>query len=88
MRCGHEGTDVEMKLANLEGEASEDGERLGTVTVAMAVDDSRHGPRGMEYAQVPARFGNEPRCHDRAACRGRVAEAKRTPAVEEVVPWL
>jgi hypothetical protein len=54
MRCGNEGPDVVMRLADLEDEAKEDGERLSTVTVAMPVGESRHGVRGIEYSEVPA----------------------------------
>jgi hypothetical protein len=90
MRCGHEGTDVRMALADLEGEAKQDREPLGRVTVAMPVDESRNGPRALAYAEVPARYGNEPRCRDRAACAARViADRSPAPAVEEEpAPWL
>lgn len=90
-RCGHEGTegrDVAFRLTSLEDEAREDGGRVGTETVAIHVNEDRHGPRGMEYSEVPKRFSTEARCVDRAACRGRVAVAGQQPTVEERVPWL
>lgn len=85
LRCGAESADVRMALVDLEAEAREDGEPLGKVTVA--VPDER-GPR---YAEVPARYGHEPRCRDRVACRRRVVQAAQPDeqaAAEEVVPWL
>lgn len=92
LRCGDEGPDVVMRLADLEDEAKEDGERLGTVTVAMPVGESRTGVRGMEYSEVPARYGREPRCRDRDACRMRAAQQRDHVATfaepaEEVPPW-
>jgi hypothetical protein len=92
MRCGNEGPDVVMRLADLEDEAKEDGERLSTVTVGMPVGESRHGVRGIEYSEVPARYGREPRCRDRSACRLRAAQASAPPppavVEEEAPPWL
>jgi hypothetical protein len=99
LRCGDESADVRMALADLEAEAREDGEPLGNVTVAIVDGEDRHQVRGLAYAEVPARYGHEPRCRDRDACRRRSAEnrapepmvaAPATPArdEEEVVPWL
>jgi hypothetical protein len=88
MRCGHEGTDVRMALADLEEEARQDREPMGRVTVAMPDNDSRHGPSGMTYVEVPARYGREPRCRDRAACAARVVADRSPKPVEEPAPWL
>ena len=99
LRCGDESADVRMALVDLEVEAREDGEPLGSVTVAIPEVEGPRGPWGMAYAVVPARYAHEPRCRDRDACRRRAA-ANREPepmAVvppvaahddEEAVPWL
>jgi hypothetical protein len=88
MRCGHEGTDVRMALADLEDEAKQDHEPMGRVTVALPESEGRHGPRGLTYVEVPARYGNEPRCRDRGACAARVAADRAPKPVEEAAPWL
>lgn len=95
MRCGHEGDDVRMRSVDLEREAKEDGERLGTVSVTVVTSQDRMGVRGAEVVEVPARYGYEPRCVDGEACRGRVAASKRdgvTPTrvildEREPAPW-
>lgn len=99
-RCGYEGDegtgrrDVRFRLTSLEEEAAEDGRRVGTVRVAVHVDEDRNGPHGIEYSMVPERFSNEARCVDREACRDRVAAARLAEAspvvvaAEEVPPWL
>lgn len=99
LRCGDESVDVRMALVDLEAEAREDGEPLGTVTVAIPEVEGPRGPRGMAYAVVPARYAHEPRCRDREACRRRVADSRAPEPMaaapmppahdeEEVVPWL
>ncbi|MEW6223235.1 MAG: hypothetical protein AB1627_01260 [Chloroflexota bacterium] len=98
LRCGDESADVRMALVDLEAEAREDGEPLGTVTVAIADGEGPRGPRGLAYAVVPARYAHEPRCRDRDACRRRAADNREPEPLavvppaeahdEEVVPWL
>ena len=98
LRCGDESADVRMALVDLEVEAREDGEPLGSVTVAIPEVEGPRGPWGMAYAVVPARYAHEPRCRDREACRRRTAENREPQSMavvppapvddEEVVPWL
>ena len=86
-----------MRLADLAAEAAEDGEALGMVIVGIPTVEGPRGPRGLEQREVPARYGREPRCADRAACAARAAAAREpmttaAPAapddVEEVPSWL
>jgi hypothetical protein len=83
LRCGHEGTDVRVKLVDLEAEAKRDGERIRVVEV---VTEIRHRHVTERHAStVPERYGTEWRCCDEAACERRYRDAAATGV--EALPW-
>lgn len=90
MRCGHEGTDVDTALVDLEREAADEGRRVRIVEVE-TVTRLRHVEERHVDA-VPERYGAEWRCCDRVACDERytalVRAAEPVSDVEEGVSWM
>ena len=82
LRCGHEGTDVEAKVVDLEEEARAEGTKVRQVEVVTEIDHGRVVERVTSV--VPERYGTEWRCRDRMACDERYRAEQCRQAASEV----
>ena len=89
LACGVEDRDVAMSLVEVKAADQR------VVNVGLVSAETNRGITGFDYRDVREQWVSEPRCRDKAACRGRIRAMDPSPppppadaAEEEGPSWL